>query len=507
MSTAPSSILSNVPQYDAQVLLNSQPVIVTVIDPSTHHVQFQNETGLKKFGDITGNACYEKIAGCPAPCTFCRMSEALNTGRVVSSEVPLPDNQFLLVHWSKATTTDGRTHIIETITDITEAKRTAQALQQSQKMEAVGRLAGGIAHDFNNLMTVVIGHAHRLTQQLALHPAAREIDIISQAGLRAAALTKKLLTFSHRQVFEPQELDINTTIREMEDLLQRLIGEHIQMVVVRHPDAGFALMDPVQLEQIIMNLAVNARDAMPDGGLLNIETDRADLDEQFIRLHPGATAGSFVKITIQDAGCGMDAKTLAHIFEPFFTTKGPGKGTGLGLATVYGILKQSHGYIDVTSQPGQGSRFTVYLPRVEGARTADPVAPTTSKPAVSPNTILLVEDDDSIRTLITTVLQDQGYHVLAAEDGVQALQRMQVHKGPCHLVITDVIMPRMKSTTLIDSLRAMKPDIRVLYMSGYGGDTLQANGILEGTAFLQKPFLPTTLIEKVREILTPSSPR
>lgn len=505
-SPSSSSPSPNVPQYDAQTLLNSQPVIVTVIDPATHHVQFQNVTGLNKFGNIAGNACYEKIAGCPAPCDFCRMPEALNNGAVVSSEVPLPGNQFLLVHWSKARTEDGRTHIIETIADITEHKRTEQALQHSQKMEAVGRLAGGIAHDFNNLMMVVIGHAHRVMQQLGSHPAAREIDIISQAGLRAAALTKKLLTFSRRQVFEPKELDINTAIRDMEDLLQRMIGEHVQMVVVLHPEAGFVLMDPVQLEQIIMNLAVNARDAMPDGGLLNIETDHAELDESFARLHPGATAGSFVKIVVQDAGCGMDADTLAHIFEPFFTTKGPDKGTGLGLATVYGILKQSGGYIDVTSQPGKGSRFTVYLPRVEGEKTAAPAASTATKPAVAQETILLVEDDDSIRALITTVLQDQGYQVLAAEDGVQALQRLQVHKGPCHLVITDVIMPRMKSTVLIESVRTMKPEARVLYMSGYGGDTLQANGILEDTAFLQKPFLPTTLVEKVRELLKASLP-
>jgi len=506
-SPSPSSPSPNVPQYDAQALLNSQPVIVTAIDPSTHRVQFQNATGLNKFGNIAGSPCYEKVAGCPAPCDFCRMPEALHTGAVVSSEVPLPGNQFLLVHWSKAQTDDGRTHIIETIADITEHKRTEQALYQSQKMEAVGRLAGGIAHDFNNLMMVVIGHAHRVMQQLGAHPAAREIDIISQAGLRAAALTKKLLTFSRRQVFEPKELDINAAIRDMEDLLQRMIGEHVQMVVVLHPQAGYALMDPVQLEQIVMNLAVNARDAMPDGGLLNIETDHAELDESFVRLHPGATAGSFVKIVVQDAGCGMDAETLSHIFEPFFTTKGPDKGTGLGLATVYGLLKQSRGYIDVASQPGQGSRFTVYLPRVEGAKTASPAPLAATKPAADQETILLVEDDDSIRTLITTVLQDQGYQVLAAEDGVQALQRLQVHKGPCHLVITDVIMPRMKSTVLIASVKAMKPEARVLCMSGYGGGTLQANGILEDTAFLQKPFLPTTLVEKVRELLKPSSSR
>ncbi|MCS6286716.1 MAG: response regulator [Nitrospira sp.] len=498
---AAPSHASEFPQYDAQALLNSQPVIVTVIDPSTHQIQFQNQTGIKKFGDITGQTCYGTIAGCRTPCGFCRMSEALGSDTVVSSEVPLPGNQFLLVHWAKASTVDGRTHVIETITDITEYKRTVQALQQSQKMEAIGRLAGGIAHDFNNLMMVVIGHAHRLLQQLAAHPAKREIDVISQAGLRAAALTKKLLTFSRRQVFEPKELDINASIRDMEDLLQRMIGEHVQMVVVLHPDAGHAMMDPVQLEQILMNLAVNARDAMPDGGLLNVETDCVEIDETFVRQHPGARTGSFVKIMVQDAGCGMDKETLSHIFEPFFTTKGPDKGTGLGLATVYGILKQSQGYIDVISQPGQGTRFTVYLPRVGQPVSTVPVIPTAMTPVTAKETVLLVEDDDSIRTLMATVLQDQGYHVLVAGDGIQALQQLQLHKGPCHLVVTDVIMPRMKSSVLVEGVKVMQPTARILYMSGYAGETLETSGIHEDTPFLQKPFLPSTLIEKVQEIL------
>lgn len=504
---ASPSHASGYPHYDAQVLLNSQPVIVTVIDPATYHIQFQNQTGVKKFGNITGQACYDKIAGCQAPCDFCRMPEALASDRVISREVPLPGNQFLLVHWAKAPTDDGRTHIIETITDITEHKRTAQALQQSQKMEAVGRLAGGIAHDFNNLMMVVIGHAQRLLQQLAGHPATREIELISQAGLRAAALTKKLLTFARRQVFEPKELDINASIRDMEDLLQRMIGEHVQMVVVLHPDAGHVMMDPVQLEQILMNLAVNARDAMPDGGLLNIETDRAEIDESFVRLHPGAHTGSFVKIAVQDAGCGMDAETLAHIFEPFFTTKGPEHGTGLGLATVYGILKQSQGYIDVASQPGQGTRFTLYLPRVGQPDAVMPVIQTALMPVMARETILLVEDDDSIRMLMATILQDQGYHVLVAGDGIQALQQLQLHKGSCHLLVTDVIMPRMKTAALVEGVKAMQPEVRVLYMSAYAGETLQTSGIHDDTHFLQKPFLPTTLIEKVRELLQSPSPR
>lgn len=499
MASSHSSTAS--PQYDAQALLNSQPVIISVIDPETHRIQFQNDTGIKKFGQISGSSCYDKIAGCAAPCEFCRMPEALLSSEVVSSEVPLPGDKYLLVHWAKASTVDGKQHVIETILDITEQKRTAQALHQSQKMEAVGRLAGGIAHDFNNLMMVVMGHAHRLLQQLAHHPARPELDMISQAGMRAAALTKKLLTFSRRQVFEPQELSVAQTIREMEDILQRLIGEQIQIVTVLHPRTGHAMVDPVQLEQVIMNLVLNARDAMPDGGLLNIETDNVDLDESFAKSHPGSVPGPYVKIMVQDGGCGMDADTLAHIFEPFFTTKEPGKGTGLGLATVYGIVKQSRGYIDVVSQPQRGARFTIYLPRV-GNPTVGIRPPQADPASVAPqNTILVVEDEESIRKLITTILQDQGHHVVAAADGQDALQCLQRLKGACPLVIIDVIMPRMKSADLVEGIKALQPNAQVLYMSGYAGDTLQANGLVEGMPFLQKPFLPTTLIEKVQELL------
>jgi two-component system, cell cycle sensor histidine kinase and response regulator CckA len=495
------------PRYDAQVLLNSQPVIVSVIDPSNHEIRLQNDTGLKKFGNIAGASCYDKIAGCSSPCSFCRMPEALTSNAVVSSEIQIPGNKFLLVHWSKASTADGQTHVIETIIDITEHKRTAAALHQSQKMEAVGRLAGGIAHDFNNLMMVVIGHVQRLMQQLATHPARQELEMISQAGTRAAALTKKLLTFSRRQVFAPKELPVNQAIRELEDILQRLIGEHIQMVVVLHPHTGHTLADPVQLEQVIMNLALNARDAMPDGGLLNIETDNADLDEQFVRAHPGSMAGPYVKIMIRDAGCGMSAETMSHIFEPFFTTKGPDKGTGLGLATAYGIVKQSQGYIEVTSELGRGSQFTIYLPRV-GQSAIEPDAPQKETAStVAQDTILVVEDEESIRKLIATILEDQGYHVLTAADGIEALQRLQLLKGKCSLVITDVIMPRMKSAVFIEAAKAMRPETNALYVSGYAGDTLQANGVNADTPFLQKPFLPATLIEKVRELLQTAAPR
>ncbi len=489
------------PCYDAQTLLDSQPLIVSVIDPKTHQVQLQNDRGRRTFGDPSGAICFEKIAGGSAPCRFCRMSEALETDRVVAEEVALPGDKHWLFHWKKAVTVDGRTHIIETIADITDHKRTEQALRQSQKMEAVGRLAGGIAHDFNNLMMVVIGHAHRLLQQLGAHPAKQELDRISQAGMRAAALTRKLLTFSRRQVYEPKELPINQTIRDMQDILRQLIGEQIQTVVVLHPQTGHALVDPVQLEQIVMNLVLNARDAMPDGGLLNIETDNVDLDEDFCRRHPGSTPGCYVKIVVQDAGCGMSRETLAHIFEPFFTTKGPEKGTGLGLATVYGIVKQSRGYIEVTSDLGRGSRFTVYLPRVGPAVLETPPPQKEPVQTVARGTILVVEDEDSIRKLVATILQDFGYRVVTAGDGVEALQNLQTLKGRCDLVVTDVIMPRMKSSVFVQGIKAMQPEAKVLYMSGYAGETLQANGVGDDVPFLQKPFLPNTLLEKIGELL------
>ncbi len=496
---------TNLPEYDPQVLLNSQPVIVTVIDPSTHQVVFQNNTGLQSFGNIVGASCYQAIARCAAPCTFCRMPEALTSGTVVSNEVALPDDKYLLVHWSKAETTDGRTHIIETITDITERKKIEQALQQVHKMEAVGRLAGGIAHDFNNLLMVVMGHAQRLLERPLTDSVKRELEIISQAGIRAAALTKKLLLFSRRQMFEPKDVAVNQAIEEMRDMLRRLIDEHIHMEVALHPQAGHVLVDPVQLDQVLMNLVLNARDAMPDGGRLTIMTDTVEVGDEFVRTHPGSRVGSYVTIAVEDVGCGMDATTRAHLFEPFFTTKERGKGTGLGLTTVYGIVKHSRGYIDVRSEVGQGSRFTVYLPRV--AQSTDRGLVKGSTYAIRrQDTILVVDDDATVRTLIVAVLEGQGYHVLTAGNGTEALTCLQELKGACHLVITDILMPQTQSATFVANVHAMRPETQVLYMSGYGREILQANGVAEASPFLPKPFLPATLIEKVTELLHTPSP-
>jgi two-component system, cell cycle sensor histidine kinase and response regulator CckA len=492
----------SLPQYDPQELLNSQPVIVSVIDPATYTVLFQNETGLKKFGDISTATCYEKIAGCAAPCTFCRMPESLETGMVVSSEVPLPNDQYLLVHWSKAVTADGLVHMIETITDITKHKRTEHSLRQAQKMEALGRLAGGIAHDFNNLLMVIMGHAHRLAQQFATHPCRHDLELIAQAGSRAAALTRKLLTFSRRQVLEQRELHPNTLIRDLEDILRRLIGEHIQTVVVLDPRVGRVLGDPVQLEQVVMNLALNARDAMSEGGILTIETGNVDLDEAYVNLHPGSSPGPHVGISVEDTGCGISSEGLEHIFEPFYSTKEAGKGTGLGLATVYGIVKQSRGYVEVSSQPGCGSRFTALFPRIVTQGEEIEAPPAVEPQRVSRGSVLVVEDDEGIRNLIGKILTEYGYPVIEASDGVEALKILQTFKGRCDLIIADVIMPRMTGAALVEAVQVLAPDIKVLFVSGYANDTLAANGVGDEPAFLQKPFLPTALMEKVAELLS-----
>ncbi len=505
MSASPHS--PNGLSYDPQVLLNSQPVIVTVIDPADHSVQFQNQTALGAFGDMTGGLCYQKIAGKTAPCEFCRMPEALARDGVVSEQVEMSNGRRLLVHWAKAPTKDGRLHVIETIVDLSKRKQDEQSVRQSQKMEALGRLAAGIAHDFNNLLMVVIGHAHRVAQQLGSHPLHHEVEVIGQAGTRAAALTKKLLTFSRRQTLEQRDVPLNTLIRDMEDILRRLIGEQIQTVIVLHPQAGHVLGDPVQIEQVLLNLALNARDAMAEGGILTIETGNIDLDDTYVRTHPGAVPGPYVTLVVEDTGCGIDAETLAHIFEPYFTTKEFEKGTGLGLATVYGIVKESRGYIDVTSQPGRGSRFTVLLPRVQ-AQTSEAEQVTASRPLpVSCATILLVEDDEGIRRLVAAVLRDQGYEVLAAADGVEALQMLQLRKGGCDLLITDVILPRMKASVLAQGARTMFPKIKVLYISGYAGDMLVSHGVDAQAAYLQKPFMPQAIIEKVAELIPPVAPQ
>jgi PAS domain S-box-containing protein len=387
--------------------------------------------------------------------------------------------------------------------DVTEQRRLAEQLRQAQKMEAVGQLAGGVAHDFNNLLTVITSYADILSEELALADPRREaVEEIRKAAASAAALTRQLLAFSRQQVLEPRVLDVNAVVAAAQKLLKRLLGEDIALVTALAPELGAVRADPGQLEQLIVNLAVNARDAMPEGGKLTIETANADMDEAYVRDHPLARPGRYVMLAISDTGVGMDEATQRHIFEPFFTTKEAGKGTGLGLATVYGIVKQSGGFIWVYSEPGHGTTFKIYLPRVD-----DPVegvaAPAEARELPrGTETVLLVEDAAAVRAVTRQVLERLGYTVLEAPNGEVALHVATRHQGPLHLLLTDVVMPELGGRHLAERLTALRPELRVLYASGYTDDAVVRHGVLRpGTAYLQKPFTPELLARKVREVL------
>jgi len=389
------------------------------------------------------------------------------------------------------------------IRDITDRKHLEQMLRQAQKMEAVGQLAGGVAHDFNNLLGVILGYADLLLEQPALNDSQRkDIGEIQKAGVRAALLTRQLLAFSRKQVLQPTVLDLNTVVARAEKLLHRLIGENIELLVVLNPALGRVKADSGQLEQIIMNLAVNARDAMPEGGKLTIETSNVEIDEQYAAQHHSALTGPHVMLAVTDTGCGMDAKTKTHIFEPFFTTKKFGKGTGLGLATVYGIVKQSGGWIWVYSEPGFGTTFKIYLPCVGSA--IEIVLPSDKVDTVAgrSQTILIVEDDAALLQVTHRSLDEVGYVILAARSPAEAILISESHPGPIHLMVTDVIMPGMSGDKLASYLSALRPEMKVLYVSGYTDDTIVHLGVLEpGLAFLQKPFSPRTLARKVSDVL------
>jgi PAS domain S-box-containing protein len=409
---------------------------------------------------------------------------------------------------------DGPPLFTAYIRDVTERRRTEEALaqteerfRQAQKMEAVGRLAGGVAHDFNNLLTVITGCTEILLGDFPQSGETQELlEEVQNAGKRAAKLTSQLLAFSRRQILAPKVLDLNTIVADMDRMLHRLIGEDIQMVTVQAEDLNRVKVDPGQIEQVIMNLVVNARDAMPTGGKLTIETANVELDEAYVRAYPELTPGPYVLLAVSDTGLGMSQEIKARLFEPFFTTKEVGKGTGLGLATVYGILKQSGGHIAVYTEPGHGTTFKVYLPCCE-----EPISELrrvqTPEPPQGAGTVLLVEDEDDVRTLTRRALTRQGYTVLEARHGVEALKVWEQHKGAIDLMVSDLVMPEMNGGELARRLLHEQPDLKVLFLSGYSDSAvLRANLLEEGRAFLQKPFTPRVLARKVHELMTAPPP-
>ena len=388
-------------------------------------------------------------------------------------------------------------------TEITERKLLEEQLLQSQKMEAVGQLAGGVAHDFNNILTAIVGYSDLLAAELGDNAQQREdIEEIRKAARRAAALTRQLLSFSRKQVLEPRIVDVNGVVLNLDKMLRSLMSENIELETQLAEDLDAARVDPNQLEQVIMNLAINARDAMPDGGTVTIETANATLGEDYAAKHVSVIPGDYVMLAVTDTGCGMTEATKARIFEPFFTTKPAGRGTGLGLSTVYGIVKQSGGNIWLYSEPNKGTTFKIYLPAVDALPEDIGKAAPVEAERQGSGTVLVVEDDEQLRRLTHRALAAQGYEVLEADRGRSALDAARRHEGPIDLLVTDLVMPDTNGPKLAETLRAARPGLRVLFMSGYPDGAIVHHGMLEaGVAYLAKPFTTEAITRKVREVL------
>jgi signal transduction histidine kinase len=410
----------------------------------------------------------------------------------------------------------GDTFFTGIIRDITARKQAEKALRESEaqvrqahKMESIGQLAGGIAHDFNNLLTVINGYSDMLLFETVLSSPLQHTGLtaIREAGQDAATLTMQLLAFSRQQVLEPKVLDLNIIVPKTMKLVRRLIGENITLNISMNPTLGRVKADPGQIGQMIMNLAVNARDAMPQGGQLTIETTNVELDDTSLSNQDSVSPGPYIMLAIRDSGCGMDVDTQARMFDPFFTTKDPGRGTGLGLSTVYGIVKQSGGHIDVSSKVGQGSIVRVYLPRSEDEFQVSEPAPARPEALRGAETILLVEDEEMVRAVGQDILQRHGYTILAAREAMEALQLAEKHQGPIHLLFTDMMMPGLSGPELAERLAFIRPETKVLHTSGYLDRwRTQHHSKALSTAFLQKPYTPETLTHKIREVLGPPGP-
>jgi len=498
---------------------------ISVLDADLNILQVNHwmETLYQEHMPLIGKKCYVAYQRRDARCPWCPSVKTLETGDAHTEIVPYPSADAP-AGWLELSTfpikdADGRVvKIIEYVKDITarvraeqEKERLQERLMQAQKMEAIGRLAGGIAHDFNNMLTAIQGYTEFLLQAFAddtsekrLSEAQVRADLreVMAAANRAQGLTQQLLAFSRKQILQPRVISLSETITDLERMLRPLLGEDIQIFKHLAPDQDYVRADPTQIEQIVLNLAVNARDAMPNGGRLTFEVTHLTVDREFAYAHPGLHSGEYVQLSISDTGIGISDEVKAHLFEPFFTTKEQGKGTGLGLATVYAIVEQLNGYISVYSEEGIGSTFKIYLPHAAGS--SKPAAPTMSNASMPAGneTILVAEDEEMVRLLINRVLSRCGYTVLVAERPADALALARAHQTPIDLLITDVIMPEMGGKELATQLATIHPETSVLFISGYTDNAIVHQGVLDpGIHFVQKPFTPTDLAAKVRKIL------
>lgn len=491
---------------------SADAIVITDADANIQYVNpaFERMTGYSR-GEVIGQNPRILKSGKHGPDFYKDMWDTITRGDVWTGRITnrRKDGSLYLERCTISSVRDGSGRIVNYVAvkrDITERVALEERLRQSQKMEAVGQLAGGIAHDFNNILTAISGYSDLLLRNLKDgDPKRTYAEEIKKASARAASLTQQLLAFSRRQVISPKIVNLNHIVKDMARMLERVIGENIDLVTQLSEDLWNVKVDPGQIEQVIMNLSVNAKDAMPGGGKLIIETANVHLDEEYAKTHAPMQPGPYVMLAVTDTGCGMDAETLSHIFEPFFTTKEKGKGTGLGLATVYGIVKQSDGYIWVYSEPGKGTTFKIYFPPVWEELPEEDTSERHVGDLTGRETILLVEDEYSVRQLLKNVLETHGYKVLDAGNGEDALAVADEYEGEIHLLITDVVMPGMGGPALSEKLLQTRPSVKVIYMSGYTNDALLHHGDLkEGTAYLQKPFPLNSLVEKAREVLNGS---
>jgi PAS domain S-box-containing protein len=494
---------------------------LTILDAfyNIHRVNPTMERWFPRRRPLIGKKCYAAFHGRRSPCKVCPTRQTLETGAAASKMIPVSRDDGTSA-WVEIYTyplmdpDSGKINgVIEYVKDVSERVRTEEALRrseeqlrQSQKMEAVGRLAGGIAHDFNNILTALSGYSELLMLSLgAQNPLSQDVQEIQRAADRAATLTQQLLAFSRKQIINPQPLHLNEVVVNMDKMLRRLIRENVHLQTILDPELGAVLADRSQIEQVVVNLVVNAQDAMPQGGRLTLETANVDLGQDYGREQAPAPPGPYVRLTVSDTGIGMDRETREHLFEPFFTTKKRGEGTGLGLSMTYAIVNQGGGFIEVDSEPGQGAALRVYLPRLAGTPEPTEASWNAAEEQVVSETILLAEDEEIVRQVTQRILAGSGYTVLEAGSGPEALKISEQYQGRIHLVLTDVLMPEMTGPQLAAALTRRRPEMKVLFMSGHADDVLGHHGVLEpGIAFIQKPFRRDDLLRKLQEVLSPA---